>query len=51
MAHWRLGDKAQARSWYDKAVPWMEKNQPKNAELIRFRTEAAALLGVNEKKD
>ena len=51
MAHWQLGDKPQGRSWYDKAVPWMEKNQPKNEELIRFRAEAAALLGVNEKKD
>ena len=50
MAHWQLGDKPQARSWYDKAVPWMEKNQPKNEELIRFRAEAAALLEVNEKK-
>ena len=28
----------------------MEKNQPKNEELVRFRTEAAALLGVNETK-
>ena len=51
MAHWQLGDKPQARSWYEKAIPWMEKNQPKNEELIRFRAEAAALLGVNEKKD
>jgi hypothetical protein len=53
MAHWQLGEKPRARSWYDKAVPWMEKNQPKNEELIRFRTEAAAaaLLGVNEKND
>jgi eukaryotic-like serine/threonine-protein kinase len=51
MAHWQLGDKPQARSWYDKAVPWMEKNQPKDDELIRFRAEAAALLGVKLKKD
>ncbi len=50
MAHWQLGDKTQARSWYDKAVPWMEKNQPKNEELVRFRAEAAALLEVNEKQ-
>ena len=50
MAHWQLGDKPQARSWYDKAVQWMEKNQPKDEELIRFRAEAAALLGVNVKK-
>ena len=51
MAHWQLGDKPQARSWYDKAVPWMEKSQPKNEELIRFRAEAAALLGQKNKKD
>ena len=51
MAHWRLGDKTQARSWYDKAVQWMEKNQPKEEELNRFRTEAAALLEVSGKKD
>ena len=29
----------------------MKKNQPKNEELIRFRAEAAALLGVKESKD
>jgi tetratricopeptide (TPR) repeat protein len=51
MAHWQLGDKPQARSWYDKAVTWMDKNQTKDEELIRFRTEAEALLGVNKKKD
>jgi eukaryotic-like serine/threonine-protein kinase len=51
MAHWQLGDKPQARSWYDKAVPWMEKNQLKDDELIRFRAEAAALLGLKLKKD
>jgi tetratricopeptide (TPR) repeat protein len=51
MAHWQLGDKPQAHFWYDKAVQWMDKNQPKDEELIGFRAEAAALLGVNEKKD
>jgi tetratricopeptide (TPR) repeat protein len=50
-AHWQLGDKSQARFWYDKAVARMEKNQPKNQELIRFRAAAAALLRVKEKKD
>ena len=49
MAHWQLGDKILARSWYDKVVSWMEKNQPNNEELLRFRAEAAALLGVNQK--
>ncbi len=51
MAHWQLGDKEQARKWYVQAVQWMEKNKPKDEELGRFRAEAAALLGVTEKKD
>jgi WD40 repeat protein/serine/threonine protein kinase/tetratricopeptide (TPR) repeat protein len=50
MAHWQLGDKPQARSWFDRAVPWMEKNQPTSEELVRFRAEAAVLLGVKAKK-
>jgi len=49
MAHWRLGDKSAARSWYDKAVRWTNKNGPKDAELSRIRGEAAALLEATEK--
>jgi serine/threonine protein kinase/Flp pilus assembly protein TadD len=30
MAHWQLGEKDKARDWYDKAVDWMEKNQPQD---------------------
>jgi tetratricopeptide (TPR) repeat protein len=48
MAHWQLGDKKQARQWYDKAVPWMEKNKSQDEELCRFRAEAAELLGVKD---
>ena len=40
-----------ARKWYDQAVEWMDKNQPTNKELRRFRSEAAELLGVKEKKE
>ena len=40
----------QGPQWYDRAVAWMDKNQPKNEELRRFRAEVAELLGVNEKK-
>ena len=50
MAHWRLGDKAEARRCYDRAVVWMDKNQPKDEELFRFRAEASELLDVQEKK-
>jgi tetratricopeptide (TPR) repeat protein len=46
MAHWQLGDEEQARKWYDQAVAWMDKHQPDDEELRRFRAEAAALLGI-----
>jgi tetratricopeptide (TPR) repeat protein len=51
MAHWQLGEKDKARSWYDRAVEWTDKNQPKDEELRRFRAEAAELLRVKEKND
>jgi tetratricopeptide (TPR) repeat protein len=51
MAHWQLGHKEEARKWYDQAVAWMDKNQPTNQELRRFRAEAAELLGIEKKKD
>jgi tetratricopeptide (TPR) repeat protein len=51
MAHCRLGDREQARTWYDKAVARMDKswrNPQEEEELKRFRAEAAALLGIKE---
>jgi tetratricopeptide (TPR) repeat protein len=51
MAHWQLGEKGKARTWYDLAAQWMDKNQPTNEELLRFRAEAAELLGIEKKKD
>jgi tetratricopeptide (TPR) repeat protein len=51
MAHWQKGEKEQARAWYDKSIAWMEKNSPQNEELVRFRAEAAALLGVAPSRD
>ena len=50
MAHWQLGEKEQAGIWYDKAVEWMDKNQPQNAELVRFRAEAKELLQIGDEK-
>jgi serine/threonine protein kinase len=46
LAHWRLGEKEQARKWYDRAVQWMETNKPQDEELVRFHAEAASLLGI-----
>jgi eukaryotic-like serine/threonine-protein kinase len=51
MAHWQLGQKQEARKWYDQAAAWMEKNQPKNDELSRFQAEAKQLLGIEKKED
>jgi tetratricopeptide (TPR) repeat protein len=50
MAHWRLGEKEVARNWYDRAATWMEKNDPKNVELLRYRAEAERLLGIEQKR-
>jgi superkiller protein 3 len=50
MSHWRLGEKDKAREWYDRAVQWMDKNQPKDEELRRFRAEASELLELKGKK-
>ena len=50
MAHWQLGDKTKAREWYEKAVGWMEKKRPDDAELKRFRAEAAELLEISSAK-
>ena len=44
MAHWQIGEQDQARTWFDKAVAWMDKNQPNNRQLLRFRAEAEELM-------
>jgi hypothetical protein len=48
MARWQLGQKDEARTWYGKAVAWMDKNKPQDHELKRVRTEAATLLSLAE---
>ncbi len=45
LALWQQGENDRARSFFDKAVAWTRKNDPKNAELLQFWREAAALLG------
>jgi tetratricopeptide (TPR) repeat protein len=44
MTHWQLGDKDEARKWYDRAVERMSMNE----ELWPVRAEAAALMGVGD---
>lgn len=50
MAHWELGEKDKAREWYHRAASWTETKAPREKDSLRFRAEAAALLGVEEKK-
>ena len=50
MAHWQLGNKDQARDYFDEAVERMEKHEPDDEELARFHAEAAALLEIKAAK-
>jgi hypothetical protein len=50
MAHGQLGDHDEAAKWHGRAVEWMDQHRPGDAELRRFRAEAAQSLGVQEKK-
>ncbi len=45
MAHWQLGDKGAAHTWYTRAAAGTDKFQPRNDELRRFQAEAAELIG------
>jgi tetratricopeptide (TPR) repeat protein len=47
-AHWHLGQKGQARTWYDRAVQWLENHPPANDELRRTRAEMEQLLGLKK---
>ena len=42
----KLGQKAEARQWYDRAVEWFHQSAPLDAELYRFQVEAAQELGL-----
>jgi len=46
MAYARLGNHGEASQWHATANDWMRQNDPKNAELRRFREEAVAVLDV-----
>ena len=50
MAHHRLGNKEEARQWFDKGAQWMDAHNSNSETMVRFGNEAAELLGVNEKK-
>jgi hypothetical protein len=49
MACWQMGRREDACRWYRQAVAWMEKHAREDAELLRFRAEAAHLLRLPER--
>jgi WD40 repeat protein/serine/threonine protein kinase len=50
MVQWQMGEKELAHKSYDQAVQWMDKNQPNDVQLRRFRAEATELLGIKVTK-
>ena len=48
MCHWHLGEKIEARRFFDESVAWQEERLPDSPHLNRQRQEAAELLGVSD---
>jgi serine/threonine protein kinase len=46
MVRCQVGEKDEARRWYDKGLQWIDKDQPEDQKLLLFRDEATTLLGV-----
>ena len=46
MTYSALGEREDARTWYDRAVDWRLKESPEHMELRLFHDEAAAKLGL-----
>jgi serine/threonine-protein kinase len=49
MAHWRLGEHDKAKTWFDRAVQWLDKHRPNDDQLRRFRAEAETILAETPK--
>ena len=46
MAHYKQGNKKEARTYYDRAINLLERKHSKDPELRRFRDETATLMGL-----
>lgn len=46
MCLWHLGEKSEARTFYDRSAAWMDERVPDHPAGIRYRQEAAELLGI-----
>jgi serine/threonine protein kinase len=48
MAHAQLGERDEAERWHRRAIEWMDQHRAADAELLRFRAEAAQVLGAQQ---
>jgi hypothetical protein len=46
MTYGKLLDPDRARQWYDRACAGMRESEPGHARLVRYRAEAASVLGA-----
>jgi tetratricopeptide (TPR) repeat protein len=47
MAHWKLGNREEARGWLTRGIRWLEKHKTHEEDLDRFQAEAQALLNTS----
>jgi serine/threonine protein kinase/tetratricopeptide (TPR) repeat protein len=50
MVSWRLSEKLQARTWYDKAIAWFDQQPAKEEDILRHKAEAESLMGIKPHK-
>ena len=50
MAHWKLGNKGEARKHFAQAVDWMDKTKPRDEQFHRYRAEAEELLEIEKQE-
>jgi tetratricopeptide (TPR) repeat protein len=51
MSNWQLGDKQEARKWFDRGVAWIKRTKHDSVEVRRIRAEAATLLRMIEARE
>jgi tetratricopeptide (TPR) repeat protein len=44
MICWQRGEHNKAREWYKRSIQWIEKNQPVDESLMRYKAEADSLF-------
>jgi uncharacterized protein HemY len=50
MIHWRQGNQAEARRFYDQATSQLDQQVPPDQDARRLHDEASALLGISRER-